>query len=137
MMVVVARALSFAHAYPPSLTRASSAQQQHRYVKLGQILSIRPDVLPPDVMAELARLQDKIKPFSTAEARAIIEADLGAPIDEIFSEFTEQPIAAASLAQVRGVGRRGRGGRRARMRPVCGLANLGGVSHQLSLTFLP
>ena len=73
----------------------------HSYVKLGQILSIRPDVLPPDVMVELARLQDKIKPFSTVEARAIIEADLGAPVDEIFSEFTAEPIAAASLAQVR------------------------------------
>ena len=70
------------------------------YVKLGQILSIRPDVLPPDVMVELARLQDKIKPFSSVEARAIIEADLGAPVDEIFSEFTAEPIAAASLAQV-------------------------------------
>ena len=58
-------------------------------------------MLPPDVMVELARLQDKIKPFSTEEARAMIEADLGAPVDEIFSEFTVEPIAAASLAQVR------------------------------------
>jgi hypothetical protein len=52
------------------------------------------------VHEELARLQDKIKPFPTVEARAIIEADLGAPVDEIFSEFTAEPIAAASLAQV-------------------------------------
>lgn len=59
-----------------------------------------PDVLPPDVMDELARLQDKIKNFSTPEARAMIEADLGASIDELFSEFSAQPIAAASLAQV-------------------------------------
>jgi predicted unusual protein kinase regulating ubiquinone biosynthesis (AarF/ABC1/UbiB family) len=58
-------------------------------------------VLPPDVMDELARLQDKIKSFSTVEARAIIEADLGQPIDVLFSEFSEAPIAAASLAQVR------------------------------------
>lgn len=58
-------------------------------------------MLPPDVMDELARLQDKIKSFSTTEARAIIEADLGQPIDELFSEFSEAPIAAASLAQVR------------------------------------
>ena len=52
-------------------------------------------------MDELARLQDKIKSFSTVEARAIIEADLGQPIDVLFSEFSEAPIAAASLAQVR------------------------------------
>jgi predicted unusual protein kinase regulating ubiquinone biosynthesis (AarF/ABC1/UbiB family) len=51
-------------------------------------------------MDELARLQDNIKNFSTVEARAMIEADLGAPIEELFSEFTAQPIAAASLAQV-------------------------------------
>ena len=55
-------------------------------------------------MDELARLQDKIKSFSTTEARAIIEADLGQPIDELFSEFSEAPIAAASLAQVRSIG---------------------------------
>lgn len=52
-------------------------------------------------MDELARLQDNIKSFSTVEARAIIEADLGQPIDVLFSEFSESPIAAASLAQVR------------------------------------
>ena len=66
-----------------------------------QTLSLtRPDVLPPDVMDELARLQDKIKNFSTDEARSMIETDLGAPIDDLFSEFSAQPIAAASLAQV-------------------------------------
>lgn len=45
-------------------------------------------------------MQDKIEPFSTEEARAMVEEDLGAPIDEIFSSFSEEPIAAASLAQV-------------------------------------
>lgn len=90
---------SFPPLSPTSLL-PSPTRPYHSYVKLGQILSIRPDVLPPDVMVELARLQDKIKPFSTDEARAIIEADLGAPVDEIFSEFTAEPIAAASLAQV-------------------------------------
>ena len=63
-------------------------------------MSIRPDVLPPPVMKELAKLQDRIEPFSTDEARAMIEADLGSPIDTIFSEFSIKPIAAASLAQV-------------------------------------
>lgn len=70
------------------------------FIKLGQILSIRPDVLPPPVMKELAKLQDRIEPFSTAEARRVVEAELKAPLDSIFSSFSEKPIAAASLAQV-------------------------------------
>ncbi|PNW83358.1 hypothetical protein CHLRE_05g246552v5 [Chlamydomonas reinhardtii] len=70
------------------------------FIKLGQILSIRPDVLPPDVLKELSKLQDRIEPFPTDQARAVLEKELGAPVDEIFSEFSEKPIAAASLAQV-------------------------------------
>mmetsp|Transcript_97166 Transcript_97166/g.245055 ORF Transcript_97166/g.245055 Transcript_97166/m.245055 type:complete len:865 (-) Transcript_97166:164-2758(-) len=70
------------------------------FVKLGQVLSIRPDVLPPVTMRELARLQDNIKPFSTDEARQTVEKELGKPIDELFSFFSSEPIAAASLAQV-------------------------------------
>ncbi|KAG2430848.1 hypothetical protein HXX76_009822 [Chlamydomonas incerta] len=70
------------------------------FIKLGQILSIRPDVLPPDVLKELSKLQDRIEPFPTDQARAVLEKELGAPVDDIFSEFSERPIAAASLAQV-------------------------------------
>lgn len=70
------------------------------FVKLGQVLSIRPDVLPPVTMKELSRLQDNIKIFSNEEARRIVESELGRPIDEMFSSFGEAPIAAASLAQV-------------------------------------
>ena len=70
------------------------------FVKLGQVLSIRPDVLPPKTMKELARLQDNIETFSNAEARAVIEKEMGKTVDEMFSEFSENPIAAASLAQV-------------------------------------
>lgn len=66
----------------------------------AQVLSIRPDVLPPPVMAELARLQDGIAPFRTSEARRVLEAELGQPVDAVFSEFAERPVAAASLAQV-------------------------------------
>ena len=78
----------------PPLATSNHAQTTHRY---------SPDVLPPDVMDELARLQDNIKSFSTVEARAIIEADMGQPIDVLFSEFSPAPIAAASLAQVRSI----------------------------------
>eukprot|EP00878_Enallax_costatus_P022842 GHUV01024272.1.p1 GENE.GHUV01024272.1~~GHUV01024272.1.p1 ORF type:complete len:684 (+),score=139.67 GHUV01024272.1:232-2283(+) len=70
------------------------------FIKLGQIMSIRPDVLPPPVLAQLSKLQDRIAPFSTAEARRMVEKELGAPINEMFVEFSERPIAAASLAQV-------------------------------------
>ena len=77
--------------------RISSAAEAARR---EQVLSIRPDVLPPPVMAELAKLQDGIAPFPTAEARRVLEAELGRRVDDVFSEFAERPIAAASLAQV-------------------------------------
>ncbi|KAK9828554.1 hypothetical protein WJX72_000728 [[Myrmecia] bisecta] len=70
------------------------------FVKLGQILSIRPDVLPPAVMKELARLQDNLATFPSSEARQVIEQELGRPVDEVFAEFSAEPVAAASLAQV-------------------------------------
>jgi ubiquinone biosynthesis protein len=52
------------------------------------------------VLAELSKLQDRIEPFNTLEARRMIEQELGQPIDVVFSEFSDKPIAAASLAQV-------------------------------------
>ncbi|CAE7471114.1 unnamed protein product, partial [Symbiodinium sp. KB8] len=70
------------------------------FVKLGQVLSIRPDVLPEKTMKELARLQDNIETFSNEEAKAVIEEELGQSVEELFSSFSKEPIAAASLAQV-------------------------------------
>ena len=70
------------------------------FVKFGQALSTRPDILPPDIALELAKLQDRVPPFPGAEARAIIEQALGKPIDELFDEFDELPLASASIAQV-------------------------------------
>jgi ubiquinone biosynthesis protein len=69
------------------------------YIKFGQLLSTRPDVVGPELAHELRVLQDKLPPFSMQEARATVEAELGRPIDTIFAEF-EPPVAAASLAQV-------------------------------------
>ena len=70
------------------------------FVKFGQALSTRPDILPPEVAAELSRLQDRVPPFPGAEARAIVERALGKPVGEIFAQFDETPLAAASVAQV-------------------------------------
>jgi ubiquinone biosynthesis protein len=70
------------------------------FVKLGQIASTRPDVMPPDVIAELKKLQDAVPPFPVQAAREQIEEQLGAPIEEIFSSFCDVPLASASIAQV-------------------------------------
>lgn len=70
------------------------------FVKFGQILSTRRDLLPDDVADELARLQDKVPPFSGELATKIIEKDLGAKIADIFAEFDTTPLASASIAQV-------------------------------------
>jgi ubiquinone biosynthesis protein len=70
------------------------------YVKFGQILSTRRDLLPPDIADELTLLQDQVPPFPGDEARAIIEEALGEPVGEIFASFDTKPLASASIAQV-------------------------------------
>ena len=70
------------------------------YVKFGQILSTRRDLLPPDIADELALLQDHVSPFPGEQAREIIEASLGEPVSEIFASFDTTPLASASIAQV-------------------------------------
>lgn len=70
------------------------------YVKLGQVLSGRPDLLPEPYLKALARLQDKVKPFSIAEVEQIVSTELGVRISKAFSRFDPIPIAAASLGQV-------------------------------------
>ncbi|WP_427913350.1 ABC1 kinase family protein [Ramlibacter sp. MMS24-I3-19] len=70
------------------------------YVKLGQVLASRPDLLPAGYAKSLARLQDDVKPFGFDEVRAIVEEELGARLSKAFSSFDPEPIAAASLGQV-------------------------------------
>ena len=70
------------------------------YIKLGQALSIRPDILSPRSMVELQKLCDKVPSFDSKIAFETIERELGKPVDEIFSEITPEPVAAASLGQV-------------------------------------
>jgi predicted unusual protein kinase regulating ubiquinone biosynthesis (AarF/ABC1/UbiB family) len=70
------------------------------FVKLGQLLSTRPDVLPPAYLAALTRLQDKVEPFDFDEVERIVNAELGARMSKAFADFDPVPMAAASLGQV-------------------------------------
>jgi ubiquinone biosynthesis protein len=70
------------------------------FIKFGQALSTRRDLLPRDIADELAKLQDRVPPFSSAAAKAQVERALGEPTGELFGSFDESPLAAASIAQV-------------------------------------
>ncbi len=70
------------------------------FIKLGQILSNRPDLVPRGLQRELEKLQQRVPPFAAQEAIALVERELGAPVAELFREFEAEPIAAASIAQI-------------------------------------
>jgi ubiquinone biosynthesis protein len=70
------------------------------FVKFGQVLSTRRDLLPADLADELAKLQDNVPPFPAAQARALVERAFGRRIDDIFERFQAEPVASASIAQV-------------------------------------
>jgi ubiquinone biosynthesis protein len=70
------------------------------FVKFGQTLSTRRDLLPEDIACELVKLQDRVPPFPGEEARRIVEQTLGKPVLDVFQEFEETPLASASIAQV-------------------------------------
>ncbi len=70
------------------------------FVKFGQLLSTRPDVVPPDIVAELRGLQDDVKAFPFEQARALVEEELGLTLEQAYLEFDQVPIAAASIGQV-------------------------------------
>jgi ubiquinone biosynthesis protein len=97
--------------HPSTWFRALSGSQGDRlrnvledlgpvFIKLGQLLSTRRDLLPDDITDGLARLQDQVQPFASSEARKIVEASLGKSIDEVFATFENTALASASIAQV-------------------------------------
>ena len=81
-------------------TAAYAAELRGGIAKLGQLASCRPDLVGPIWASELAALQDEVPPVDAAAIRARVEAELGKPIAELFAEFDDAPLAAASLAQV-------------------------------------
>jgi ubiquinone biosynthesis protein len=70
------------------------------FVKFGQLLSTRPDIVPPDIIAELRKLQDDVTPFPFAEVERVVREELELPIEKLFTAFEEKPMAAASIGQV-------------------------------------
>src|SRR3989441_4043651 len=70
------------------------------FIKLGQLLSTRPDVMPANYIDALARLQSTVAPVPTDKIIRIVETELGAPVSELFQSFSSEPLATASMAQV-------------------------------------
>jgi ubiquinone biosynthesis protein len=84
----------------PSHFRQALEELGPAFVKLGQVLSTRPDLLPPDYISELTRLQDNVQPVSWDEIEKVIQQELNRPLEEVFGEINTVPLASASLAQV-------------------------------------
>src|ERR671927_1083056 len=95
---------------PPSSPPDASQRGRHlrelldelgpTFVKFGQLLSTRPDVIPPDIIAELRGLQDDVRPFPFADVERVVREELGQPIERLFTEFDDVPMASASIGQV-------------------------------------
>lgn len=94
------RRLENAQRRPGERLAAALTELGPSFIKLGQALSIRADLVGEDVAADLSELQDKLPPFAAAEARATVERELGKPIGALFQSFDDLPVAAASIAQV-------------------------------------
>ena len=84
----------------PQRLRMAFEELGPTYIKLGQILSTRPDLVPVDILEELARLQDEVPPFPFEDVKAVIESEFGVPAEELFDQLDNQPLASASIGQV-------------------------------------
>jgi len=85
---------------PPQHIRVALEELGTTFIKLGQLLSTRPDLLPPEYLLEFAKLQDEAPPFDSDVAREIIETELGQSVETLFLNFDAEPLAAASIGQV-------------------------------------
>lgn len=86
----------------PQRLRLACGQLGPTFVKLGQLIASSPGMLPASWTEEFASLRERVPPFPVAEVRRIVEAELSAPIEQLFAEFEDVPLAAASIAQVHG-----------------------------------
>ncbi|PTY03594.1 ABC transporter [Verrucomicrobia bacterium LW23] len=84
----------------PTRLRLACEELGPAFVKMGQILSLRPDLLPDDYMEELAKLQDSVTPMPFEEVKTLLALEFNRPLDEIFETIEPEPLAAASIAQV-------------------------------------
>jgi ubiquinone biosynthesis protein len=102
LVVTLAHILSRRHVPGRPGERLAAALEElgPSFIKLGQALSVRSDLMGDEIADDLATLQDRLPPFPGAQARAIIEEELGAPLDTLFESFDDTPVAAASIAQV-------------------------------------
>ena len=100
MLGVLAKHNFYANGLTPEELRTTLEDLGPTYVKIGQIMSSRVDLLPESYCQELEKLRQNVKPLEPAVARAVIEAETGKKIDEIYREFRDEPIGAASIGQV-------------------------------------
>ena len=80
----------------PERVRLAFEELGPTFIKFGQVLSSRPDLLPTEFVKELSKLQDSVPPFPFGDTKALIEAQFGRPLTEVFASFEEEPLAAAS-----------------------------------------
>lgn len=84
----------------PQRLRIAFEELGGTFIKLGQLLSLRPDLIPKEYSEEFAKLQDSVRPFPFGKVKKIVEHELGKPLNEVFSKFEQKPVAAASIGQV-------------------------------------
>ena len=99
MIVIFARHNFYANGLTPQELRTTLEDLGPTYVKMGQIMSSRVDLLPPVYCKELEKLRENVKPLDPAVAKAVIEQETGKRIDEIYTEFQDEPLGSASIAQ--------------------------------------
>lgn len=91
---------AFSHKTRPERVRLMIEELGPTFIKFGQMLSTRFEIIPQDYIRELSKLQDTVAPFPVEQAKAIVEKEIGRPVESVFRAFDEHPLAAASIAQV-------------------------------------